>query len=74
MADAIDFLRSYRELDSEKAVSLPIKGKKFNKMRRRLKNLRAFGRRNTNLPIRSGPSKPWNPTRHLFGQVPHRPF
>ena len=33
VADAIDFLKSYRELDSEKSVSLTIKGKKFNKMR-----------------------------------------
>jgi hypothetical protein len=40
MADAIDFLRSYRELDPEKVVSLPIKGKKFNGMRRQLKNIR----------------------------------
>ena len=74
VADAIDFLKSYRELDSEKVVSLPIESKNYNIVKRQFKNIRLFGRQNTNLTIRSGPSQPWYPTRFLFGQAPSRPF
>jgi hypothetical protein len=74
VADAIDFLKSYRELDSEKVVSLPIESKNYNIVKRQFKNIRLFGRQNTNLTIRSGSSKPWNPTKFLFGQAPRGPF
>ena len=70
MADAIDFLKSYRELTSEEVVSLPIKSEKYNGVKRQFKNIRPIGRQNTNLTIRSGPSQPWNPTKFLFGQAP----
>ena len=73
MADAIDFLKSYRELDSEKVVSLPIESKNYNRVKRQFKNIRPIGRQNTNLPVRSGPSQTWDPTRCLFGQAPSRP-
>ena len=74
LVDALDFLKSYRELDSEKVVSLPTKSKKYNGVQRQFKNIRPLGRQNTNLKIRSGPSKPWNPTKFLFGQAPRGPF
>ena len=70
LVDALDFLKSYRKLDSEKVVSLPIESKNYNIVKRQFKNIRLFGRQNTNLTIRSGPSQPWNPTKFLFGQAP----
>ena len=74
MADAIDFLKSHRDLESEKVVSLPIESKNYNIVKRQFKNIRLFGRQNTNLTIRSGPSQPWNPTKFLFWQAPCGPF
>jgi hypothetical protein len=73
VAVSIDFLKSYRELTSEEVVSLPIKSEKYNGVKRQFKNIRPIGRQNTNLPVRSGPSQTWDPTRCLFGQAPSRP-
>jgi hypothetical protein len=44
VVDATDFLKSYIELDSVKVVFLPIKSKKYNVVKSRLKNIRQFGR------------------------------
>jgi hypothetical protein len=70
VADSIDFLKSYRELDSGKVIALHIESKNYNRVKRQFKSIRLFGRQNTNLTIRSGPSQPWNPTKFLFGQAP----
>ena len=58
MADAIDFLKSHRDLESEKVVSLPIESKNYNRVKRQFKYIRLFRRQNINLTIRSGPSQP----------------
>ena len=47
MADSIDFLKSYRELDSEKVVSLPIESKNYNRVKRQFKNIRLEDRIST---------------------------
>lgn len=39
MANAIDLLKAYRELDSENVVPLPIKGRKVAGLRRSIKIL-----------------------------------
>jgi hypothetical protein len=74
LVDALDFLKSYRKLDSEKVVSLPIESKNYHRVKRQFKYIRLFRRQNINLTIRSGPSQLWNPTRFLFMQATRRPF
>ena len=47
MADAIDFLKSHRDLESEKVVSLPIESKNYNRVKRQFKNIRLEDRIST---------------------------
>ena len=47
LVDALDFLKSYRKLDSEKVVSLPIESKNYNRVKRQFKNIRLEDRIST---------------------------
>ena len=47
MADSIDFLKSYRELDSGKVIALHIESKNYNRVKRQFKNIRLEDRIST---------------------------
>lgn len=73
MANTICFLKANRDLDTEKVVSLTIKGRKVDRIRR-VKNIRLFGKTNTYLQIRPGSNRSFNTTRCLFEQTPRSLF
>ncbi|XP_059101848.1 uncharacterized protein LOC131895456 [Peromyscus eremicus] len=68
ISDAMEFFKSYREMDIDKVVSFNVNKKQDKKkVTPRFSNIRPFGKPNQ-MPIRQNANKPWNPIRRLTGR------